>query len=80
MASTLAKSREAALSARSVRNRWYLTAPALVIIVLAAVGPLLIMVVYSFLSKGDYGGVIWRLLDRRLVRRAAGDATSSTTR
>lgn len=42
---------------RDVRNRWYLIAPALVIIMLAAIGPLFIMVVYSFLGKGDYGGV-----------------------
>ena len=42
---------------KSVRNRWYLTTPALIIITLAAVGPLFIMVVYSFLGKGDYGGV-----------------------
>jgi spermidine/putrescine transport system permease protein len=42
---------------KSIRNRWLLTLPALVIIILAAVGPLLIMVVYSVLQKGDYGGV-----------------------
>jgi spermidine/putrescine transport system permease protein len=46
---------------KNIRNRWLLTAPALVIIVLAAVGPLLIMVVYSFLQKGGYGGVEGRL-------------------
>src|SRR5215813_4669947 len=42
---------------RDLRNRWYLMLPALIIILLAAIGPLLIMVVYSFLAKGDYGGV-----------------------
>jgi spermidine/putrescine transport system permease protein len=46
------------LERKSVRNRWFLTLPALIIIILAAVGPLLIMVVYSFMQKGDYGGVV----------------------
>ena len=40
-------------------NRWYLSLPALVIVVAAAVAPLLIMVFYSFLQKGAYGNVIW---------------------
>ncbi len=55
----MANVREVAEAAarRDVRNRWYLVAPALVIIMLAAIGPLFIMVVYSFLGKGDYGGV-----------------------
>jgi len=42
-----------------VRSRWLLLTPALVIITLAAVGPLFIMLVYSFLDKADYGGVRW---------------------
>jgi spermidine/putrescine transport system permease protein len=42
---------------KDVRNRWYLIAPSLVIIMLAAIGPLFIMAVYSLLAKGDYGGV-----------------------
>lgn len=42
-----------------VRRRWALLSPALVIIFFAAVGPLFIMLVYSFLQKGDYGGVRW---------------------
>jgi spermidine/putrescine transport system permease protein len=44
---------------QDVRNRWLLAAPALIVISLAAVGPLVIMVVYSFLTKGPYGGIIW---------------------
>lgn len=44
---------------RAARIRWLLLAPALVILVFAASGPLLITVVYSFLSPGDYGGVVW---------------------
>ena len=55
----MANVREVAEAAerRDVRNRWYLITPSLVIILLAAIGPLFIMVVYSFLGKGDYGGV-----------------------
>jgi spermidine/putrescine transport system permease protein len=41
------------------RNRWMLLSPSLLIIFLAGIGPLLIVVVYSFLTKGDYGGVKW---------------------
>ncbi|MBC2772123.1 ABC transporter permease [Rhizobium sp. AQ_MP] len=42
---------------RDVRNRWLLSLPALLIIFVAAVGPLFVMVLYSFLAKGDYGDV-----------------------
>ena len=45
--------------ARSARNGWLLSTPALVLLTLAAVGPLLIVVVYSFLIPGKYGNVIW---------------------
>jgi spermidine/putrescine transport system permease protein len=45
---------------RDIRNRWLLSAPALLIIFLAATGPLLIVVLYSFLAPGPYGDVIWR--------------------
>ena len=44
---------------KDVRNRWLLASPALTVIFFAALGPLLIMLVYSFLQKGSYGGVIW---------------------
>jgi len=40
-------------------NRWLLSLPALAIIVFAAAGPLLIVLVYSFLVPGDYTGVKW---------------------
>jgi len=43
----------------SARRRWLLLSPALTILFLAASGPLLIVLVYSFLSPGDYGGVVW---------------------
>ncbi len=52
-------SREDDARARSVRNAWALSAPALVILTLAAAGPLLIVLVYSFLSPGKYGNVEW---------------------
>jgi spermidine/putrescine transport system permease protein len=47
----------AAAERKNIRNRWCLIAPSLVIIMAAAVGPLFIMAVYSFLGKGGYGGV-----------------------
>jgi spermidine/putrescine transport system permease protein len=42
---------------RDIRNRWLLSLPALLIILVAAIGPLFVMLVYSFLAKGDYGDV-----------------------
>lgn len=42
------------------RNRWLLSAPALLVILLAATGPLLIVLVYSFLVPGPYGDVKWQ--------------------
>lgn len=42
---------------RDIRNRWLLSLPALLIIFVAAAGPLLVMLVYSFMAKGDYGDV-----------------------
>jgi len=45
---------------RDIRTRWLLSAPALLIILFAAVGPLLIVLVYSFLTPGAYGGVVWK--------------------
>ncbi len=43
-----------------VRARWLLSAPALLVIVCGAVGPLAVMGVYSFLAPGPYGDVVWR--------------------
>ena len=40
-----------------IRNRWWLSAPALIIIFFAAIGPLAIVLLYSFMVKGDYGDV-----------------------
>ncbi|MER9626405.1 ABC transporter permease [Mesorhizobium sp. M0296] len=46
---------------RDIRDRWLLSAPALLIILLAATGPLLIVLVYSFLTPGPYGDVKWQI-------------------
>lgn len=45
---------------RDARDTWLLSAPALVILTFAATGPLLVMLVYSFLTPGEYGNVVWR--------------------
>jgi spermidine/putrescine transport system permease protein len=50
---------ETAQDAAKTRNAWLLSAPALVILALAAVGPLIIVVIYSFLLPGTYGNVEW---------------------
>ena len=44
---------------RAIRRRWFLSMPALLVLALAASGPLLIVLVYSFLKAGAYGGVVW---------------------
>jgi len=51
--------REAEAAARSARTGWLLSAPALALLALAASGPLLIVLVYSFLTPGQYGNVVW---------------------
>ena len=50
---------EKAQDAASARNGWLLSAPALVILTFAAIGPLVIMLVYSFLAPGSTGNVVW---------------------
>jgi spermidine/putrescine transport system permease protein len=45
---------------RATRRRWLLCLPALVVLIFAASGPLLIVAVYSFLTPGDFGGVLWQ--------------------
>jgi spermidine/putrescine transport system permease protein len=42
---------------RDVAARWMLSAPALFILTIGAVGPLLVVVLYSVFAKADYGGV-----------------------
>ena len=50
---------EQAASARSIRAGWWLSTPALLLLTIAAVGPLLIVLIYSFLTPGKYGNVEW---------------------
>jgi spermidine/putrescine transport system permease protein len=44
---------------KEIRDRWFLSAPALLLILAAGVGPLIIVVLYSFLAPGSYGDVKW---------------------
>lgn len=44
---------------KDIRKRWLLSLPALLIILVAATGPLLIVLLYSFLAPGPYGDVQW---------------------
>ncbi len=64
-----------------VRRKLLLSTPALIVLFCAASGPLLIMVVYSFLQAGDYGGVEWSFSGDGwisvLVRRDIFDDTLS---
>lgn len=43
----------------SARNRW-LSAPAIVMITIFGIGPLTLILVYSFLKAAPYGGVEWK--------------------
>jgi spermidine/putrescine transport system permease protein len=49
----------AARTRRTRQSRALLLATAMLILLVAASGPLLIVLVYSFLTPGDYGGVVW---------------------
>ncbi|MCB9943955.1 MAG: ABC transporter permease [Geminicoccaceae bacterium] len=42
------------------KDGWLLSAPALVILLVGAAGPLTIVAVYSFLTPGEYSGVVWQ--------------------
>jgi spermidine/putrescine transport system permease protein len=53
------RSLEADAAARRVRRIWLLSLPALTLLLVGASGPLLIVLVYSFLKPGDFSGVIW---------------------
>jgi spermidine/putrescine transport system permease protein len=44
---------------RAARSRWALVLPALIVIGIFGIGPLLVIVVYSFLEPATYGGVVW---------------------
>ncbi len=51
---------EQTLARKTTRRAWALVSPALALLALAAIGPLLVVVVYSFLTAGEYGGVVWQ--------------------
>ncbi|MEZ5857913.1 MAG: ABC transporter permease [Geminicoccaceae bacterium] len=55
---------EATIEAGRIRRNWLLAAPALALLLIGASGPLLIVLVYSFLEPGDYSGVIWKFTPR----------------
>ena len=55
---TASPAEDAALR-QSDRNGWFLVTPALIVLGLAAILPLLVMLVYSFLTPGDFGNVEW---------------------
>ncbi len=42
---------------QDIKSRWLLTLPAIVTIFIAAIGPLFVVLLYSFMLKGDYGDV-----------------------
>ena len=50
---------EDAAAARADRNGWLLSTPALIVLLVGALLPLTVMLVYSFLSPGKYGNVEW---------------------
>lgn len=56
---TTARETAIAEERKDVVTRLWLSTPALVIIFCAALGPLLVVLLYTFLTKGDYGGVKW---------------------
>jgi len=48
------------LERQRIRTRWSLVAPAMIVIGIFGIVPLLIILVYSFLVAGGYGGVEWK--------------------
>jgi spermidine/putrescine transport system permease protein len=51
---------ETRIRSADTRRRWQLALPAVSIIMLFSILPLLLVLVYSFLAPGDYGNVIWK--------------------
>jgi spermidine/putrescine transport system permease protein len=50
---------EIAARRREVRRSWWLAAPALALLLIGASGPLVVVLVYSFLKPAAYSGVVW---------------------
>ena len=44
----------------NAKRNWWLSAPALISIVIFGILPLLVILVYSFLKPAPYGGVVWK--------------------
>jgi spermidine/putrescine transport system permease protein len=53
------RSLEADATNRRIRRNWLLSLPAILLLLVGASGPLLIVLVYSFLKPGDFSGVVW---------------------
>ncbi|PLX39504.1 MAG: ABC transporter permease [Hyphomicrobiales bacterium] len=51
---------EARAERARVKHNWLLSLPAVLFLLVGASGPLLIVLVYSFLEPGEYSGVIWK--------------------
>jgi spermidine/putrescine transport system permease protein len=51
---------ETAARRREVRRSWWLAAPALALLLIGASGPLVIVLLYSFLEPAAYSGVVWQ--------------------
>src|SRR5262245_55447128 len=58
---------QAAAEQGRLRTRWALVSPALFIVGLFGIVPLLIIVVYSFLEAGSYGGVVWNFTPQAYI-------------
>ena len=50
---------EADATNRRIRRNWLLSLPAILLLLVGASGPLVIVLIYSFLKPGDFSGVIW---------------------
>jgi spermidine/putrescine transport system permease protein len=55
-----ARTSEQTLARKNTRRAWALVSPALALLAVAAIGPLAVVIVYSFLTAGEYGGVVWQ--------------------
>src|SRR5512146_2278196 len=64
----LAAAAQAAADRRYRASRWALVGPALIVIGIFGIAPLLITFVYSCLGAGTYGGVEWRFTPEAYVQ------------
>jgi spermidine/putrescine transport system permease protein len=54
------KTNEESQQIANARSAWLLSSPALFVLLVGALGPLVIMLVFSFLTPGTHGGVEWK--------------------